>query len=213
MKTTLTLAALLMGTATHADTITVAGGCFWCTEADFEKVQGVSEAVSGFAGGSVENPTYEQVVDGGTGHYEAVQIEFDPAVVDRRQLYDLFFRSIDPLDDGGQFCDRGESYRTAIWVTMPKIARPPKPPRLPPNRSWVARSSHRSWTTRRSIPPTPITKTITSRKTGWPSRPLASPSRNRRPTSAIATDAGATRGCVKSGATTHPSCLSPDPSA
>lgn len=118
MKTTLTLAALLMGTAAHAhaDTITVAGGCFWCTEADFEQVQGVSEAISGFAGGSVVNPTYEQVVDGGTGHYEAVQIEFDPAVVDRRKLYDLFFRSIDPLDDGGQFCDRGESYRTAIWV-------------------------------------------------------------------------------------------------
>lgn len=116
MKTALTLAALLMGTASYADTITVAGGCFWCTEADFEKVQGVSEAVSGFAGGTVPNPTYEQVVGGGTGHYEAVKIEFDPDVVDRRQLYDLFFRSIDPFDDGGQFCDRGDSYRTAIWV-------------------------------------------------------------------------------------------------
>jgi len=116
MKTILTLAALLMGTATHGDTITVAGGCFWCTEADFEEVQGVSGAVSGFAGGSVANPTYEQVVDGGTGHYEVVLIDFDAAVVDRRQLYDLFFRSIDPLDDGGQFCDRGESYRSAIWV-------------------------------------------------------------------------------------------------
>ena len=91
-------------------------GCFWCTEADFEKVQGVSEAVSGFAGGTVQDPTYEQVVGGGTGHYEAVRIEFDPDVVNRRQLYDLFLRSIDPFDDGGQFCDRGDSYRTAIWV-------------------------------------------------------------------------------------------------
>ena len=116
MKTALTLAVLLVGTATHAETITVAGGCFWCTEADFEKVQGVSEAVSGFAGGTLEDPTYEQVVGGGTGHYEAVRIEFDPDVVNRRQLYDLFLRSIDPFDDGGQFCDRGDSYRTAIWV-------------------------------------------------------------------------------------------------
>jgi len=116
MKAALKLATLLIGTAAQADTITVAGGCFWCTEADFEKVEGVSEAVSGFVGGNVENPTYEQVVSGGTGHYEAVQIEFDPEVVDRRKLYDLFFRSIDPFDDGGQFCDRGDSYRTAIWV-------------------------------------------------------------------------------------------------
>lgn len=116
MKAALKLATLLIGTAVQADTITVAGGCFWCTEADFEKVEGVSGAVSGFVGGNVENPTYEQVVSGGTGHYEAVQIEFDPEVVDRRKLYDLFFRSIDPFDDGGQFCDRGDSYRTAIWV-------------------------------------------------------------------------------------------------
>jgi peptide-methionine (S)-S-oxide reductase len=116
MKAALTLATLLIGAAAQADTITVAGGCFWCTEADFEKVEGVSEAVSGFAGGNVENPTYEEVVSGGTGHYEAVQIEFDPEVVDRRKLYDMFFRSIDPFDEGGQFCDRGDSYRTAIWV-------------------------------------------------------------------------------------------------
>lgn len=116
MKTALTVVALFIGTAGHAETITVAGGCFWCTEADFEKVEGVSEAVSGFAGGRVENPSYDQVVNGGTGHYEAVQVTYDPDVIDRRQLYDLFFRSIDPLDDGGQFCDRGDSYRTAIWV-------------------------------------------------------------------------------------------------
>lgn len=94
----------------------VAGGCFWCVEADFEKVEGVSEVVSGYSGGTIANPTYKQVVRGGTGHYEAVEIRYDPAVVSYAQLLDLFFRSVDPLDAGGQFCDRGESYRTAIFV-------------------------------------------------------------------------------------------------
>ncbi|GGL55332.1 peptide-methionine (S)-S-oxide reductase MsrA [Wenxinia marina] len=113
---TLALAVCVAPLAAQAETITVAGGCFWCVEADFEKVDGVSEVVSGFTGGTVENPTYEQVVRGGTGHYEAAEIEYDPAEVDLRQLYDLFFLSIDPLDAGGQFCDRGDSYRTAIFV-------------------------------------------------------------------------------------------------
>ena len=116
------LAALPLGSAAlpaAADTITVAGGCFWCVEADFEKVKGVSEAVSGFTGGTVANPTYKQVVAGGTGHYEAVEIEFDASAVSARQLYDMFLRSIDPLDAGGQFCDRGDSYRTAIFVDGP----------------------------------------------------------------------------------------------
>ncbi|MHA6346039.1 peptide-methionine (S)-S-oxide reductase MsrA [Roseivivax sp. CAU 1761] len=100
--------------------IVVAGGCFWCVEADFEKVRGVSEVVSGYTGGRTENPTYREVTAGGTGHYEAARIDYDPAEVSRRQLYDLFFRSVDPLDDGGQFCDRGESYRTAIFVDGPE---------------------------------------------------------------------------------------------
>ena len=102
--------------AAPTETAYVAGGCFWCVEADFEKVQGVSEVVSGFSGGDVPNPTYEQVTGGGTGHYEAAEIRYDPDVVSYRQLMDLFFRSIDPLDAGGQFCDRGPSYRTAIFV-------------------------------------------------------------------------------------------------
>ncbi|MBB3711371.1 peptide-methionine (S)-S-oxide reductase [Limimaricola variabilis] len=102
--------------AQSTETITVAGGCFWCVEADFEKVGGVIEAVSGFAGGATANPTYEQVTGGGTGHYEAVEITYDPSKVTARQLYDLFFRSIDPTDAGGQFCDRGPSYRTAIFA-------------------------------------------------------------------------------------------------
>lgn len=96
-------------------TITVAGGCFWCVEADFEKVRGVKEAVSGFAGGTTANPTYQQVTRGGTGHLEAVQITYDADIVSERQLYDLFFRSIDPTDAGGQFCDRGHSYTTGIF--------------------------------------------------------------------------------------------------
>jgi len=105
--------------AEGTETLTVAGGCFWCVEADFEKVEGVHEVVSGYTGGTVKNPTYKQVVGGGTGHYEAVEIQYDPAKVSARQLYDLFFRSVDPTDAGGQFCDRGDSYRTAIFVSDP----------------------------------------------------------------------------------------------
>lgn len=103
--------------AAGTETLTVAGGCFWCVEADFEKVKGVKGAVSGFAGGKTANPTYKQVTSGGTGHYEAVQITFDPSVVSAEGLLDLFFRSVDPTDAGGQFCDRGPSYRTAIFAT------------------------------------------------------------------------------------------------
>jgi peptide-methionine (S)-S-oxide reductase len=102
--------------AAELETITVAGGCFWCVEADFERVKGVREAVSGFTGGHVANPSYKQVTAGDTGHYEAVQITFDPAVVSRETLYKMFFRSVDPTDAGGQFCDRGDSYRTAIFT-------------------------------------------------------------------------------------------------
>jgi len=103
--------------AAQTEVLTVAGGCFWCVEADFEKVEGVIEAVSGYTGGNVKNPTYKEVTRGGTGHYEAVEIRFNPDKVSARQLYDLFFRSVDPLDAGGQFCDRGDSYRTAIFVS------------------------------------------------------------------------------------------------
>jgi len=103
--------------ASTLETLTVAGGCFWCVEADFEKVRGVSEVVSGYTGGTVENPSYKQVTRGGTGHYEAVQISYDPSIVSRAALLSLFFRSVDPTDAGGQFCDRGESYRTAVFVS------------------------------------------------------------------------------------------------
>jgi peptide-methionine (S)-S-oxide reductase len=97
------------------ETAIVAGGCFWCTEADFEKVPGVKSAISGYIGGSTPSPTYEQVSAGGTGHYEAVSISYDPQRVSYAQLIDYYFRTVDPLDGEGQFCDKGESYRTAIF--------------------------------------------------------------------------------------------------
>ncbi len=118
---TILLALALAAAATAASaqtlkTLVVAGGCFWCVESDFDKLPGVVETVSGYAGGTVDNPTYEQVTQGGTGHHEAVRITYDADKIDYRQLVDVFWRSIDPTDDGGQFCDRGPSYRTAVFA-------------------------------------------------------------------------------------------------
>jgi methionine-S-sulfoxide reductase len=100
-----------------ADTATAifASGCFWCTESDFEKVPGVIEAVSGYTGGSDPDPTYREVSAGGTGHVEAVRLRYDPEVVSYRQLLDVYWRNVDFLDAGGQFCDRGDQYRSAIF--------------------------------------------------------------------------------------------------
>ena len=94
-----------------------AGGCFWSVEANFERIPGVVSAVSGFAGGRVANPTYDEVVRGGTGHLEAVQVTFDPARITYRQLVDRFWRTIDPTDPDGQFCDQGAVYATAVFAT------------------------------------------------------------------------------------------------
>jgi len=94
---------------------TFAGGCFWCTEADFEKVPGVVKVVSGYTGGKKENPTYEEVSSGSTGHVEAVQVYYDPAKVTYEELLDYFWRHIDPTDPGGQFVDRGSQYRGVIF--------------------------------------------------------------------------------------------------
>jgi peptide-methionine (S)-S-oxide reductase len=94
-----------------------AGGCFWSAEKAFEHVRGVSSAVSGFTGGTTANPTYAQVVRGGTGHQEAIQVTFDPRVVSYRALVDRFWRTIDPTEPGGVFCDQGPSYRTAVFAT------------------------------------------------------------------------------------------------
>ena len=97
--------------------LTVAGGCFWCVESDFESVPGVKDVVSGYTGGKSKNPTYKQVSAGGSGHYEAVQIHYDPARVSLETLLQKFVRSVDVTDADGQFCDRGDSYRTAIFVS------------------------------------------------------------------------------------------------
>jgi peptide-methionine (S)-S-oxide reductase len=99
------------------ETAVFAGGCFWSVEANFERMPGVTAAVSGFAGGRTASPTYEQVVRGGTGHLEAVQVTFDPARISYRQLVDRFWRTIDPTDPDGQFCDQGASYATAVFAS------------------------------------------------------------------------------------------------
>lgn len=106
----------LTAPASQAETALVAGGCFWCVEADFEKVEGVREVTSGFAGGKAANPSYKDVVRGGTGHLEVVEIDFDENQVSYAQIISMFLRSIDVTDSGGQFCDRGESYSTAIFA-------------------------------------------------------------------------------------------------
>ena len=100
-------------------TAVFAGGCFWCTESDFDHMPGVIQTLSGFTGGRLANPTYEQVSAGGTGHFEAVRVVYDPRRVSYATLVQRFFRTIDPLDGGGQFCDRGDQYRSAIFVANP----------------------------------------------------------------------------------------------
>lgn len=94
---------------------TFAGGCFWCMEAAFQEVPGVISAISGYTGGKTENPTYNDVLSGKTGHREAVQLTYDPQKISYKQLLDIFWQQIDPTDVGGQFADRGSEYRTAIF--------------------------------------------------------------------------------------------------
>ena len=116
----ITLAMLmLMGNASaepkHPATATFAGGCFWCMEHPFDQIEGVLSTTSGYTGGHVQNPNYQQVSAGGTGHTEAVQVVYDPAKVDYRMLLRVFWRNVDPLDGTGQFCDKGDQYRTGIF--------------------------------------------------------------------------------------------------
>ena len=102
-------------TAANLKKATFAGGCFWCSEADFEKADGVVDAVSGYTGGKAEDATYEKVSSGQTGHLECVQVTYDPAKISYDRLLDVFWRHVDPTDPGGQFSDRGAQYRTAIF--------------------------------------------------------------------------------------------------
>jgi peptide-methionine (S)-S-oxide reductase len=126
----LTVAALAIGAPlarraeaqTALQTAIFAGGCFWSEEKAFDDVPGVRSAVSGFVGGHTANPSYEQVVRGGTGHMEAVQVTFDPRVVSYRALVDRYWRTIDPTDPNGQFCDQGPSYRSAVFATAAQRA-------------------------------------------------------------------------------------------
>lgn len=113
MRKLMTLVLLLASSALGAATAEFAGGCFWCMEADFEKKKGVLDVVSGFTGGTLKNPTYSGNHE---GHYEAIRVTYDPDELSYEDLLLHFWRNIDPFDNGGQFCDRGFSYRTAIFV-------------------------------------------------------------------------------------------------
>jgi len=110
----LILLGLMLGSpAVLADKAVLAGGCFWCMESDFEKLEGVTDVVSGFTGGQLKNPTYNGNHE---GHVEAVEITYDPNKIGYSQLLDYYWVNIDPFDDQGQFCDKGPSYRSAIFV-------------------------------------------------------------------------------------------------
>ena len=102
------------------ETATFAGGCFWCMESPFEKLTGVKEVISGYTGGHKENPTYEEVSSGTTGHLESIQVIYDPSQISYTQLLDVFWRQVDPTDPGGQFVDRGQQYTTAIFYHSDK---------------------------------------------------------------------------------------------
>lgn len=102
-------------------TVYLAGGCFWCMEEAYQDLEGVDEVVSGFSGGHVINPTYMDVVKGNTGHIETVKIDFDDEIISLNQIIKIFFLNIDPFDPNGQFCDKGYSYRSAIFINSKEI--------------------------------------------------------------------------------------------
>jgi len=108
---------LTIASSAAADKAIFAGGCFWCIESDFEKLEGVNEAISGFTGGTIKNPTYN---GNHSGHYEAVEVDYDPNIVSYQDLLDHFWVNIDPFDARGQFCDKGFSYLSAIFVANEK---------------------------------------------------------------------------------------------
>ncbi len=112
---------LSINTQASISSIYVAGGCFWCVEEVYEKVEGVLSVYSGYSGGHVENPTYQEVVLGNTGHIEAAEINYDSSLINEEQLVKLLFLNIDPFDEGGQFCDRGYSYKSAFFTNDEKL--------------------------------------------------------------------------------------------
>ena len=146
---------------------TFAGGCFWCMESEFQELPGVMSVVSGFTGGRKQNPTYEEVSAGGTGHTESILITYEPAKISYARLLDVFWRNIDPTDKGGQFCDRGSQYRSGILVHSPeqkKLAEDSKQrliaskklpavytPIDPATRFWPAEDYHQDYYSRNPI--------------------------------------------------------------
>ena len=102
-------------TGPKLESVVLGGGCFWCIEADYEKLDGVVDVISGYAGGHVKNPTYKQVSAGGSGHIEVVKVIYDANKINYSQILDYFWRHVDPTRDDGQFCDRGSQYRPAIF--------------------------------------------------------------------------------------------------
>ena len=119
MKYFLIIIFSLLSINTHASikSMYVAGGCFWCVEEVYENVEGVVSVYSGYSGGHIENPTYQEVVLGDTGHIEAAEINFDSSIINEEQLVKILFLNIDPFDEGGQFCDRGYSYKSAFFTS------------------------------------------------------------------------------------------------
>lgn len=144
-----------------------AGGCFWCVEHDFKSIPGVAEVLSGYTGGHTPDPTYQDVITETTGHYEAVRVTFDPARITYRQLVDRYWRLIDPTDADGQFCDRGSSYRSAIFaspaqkadaeasraalVASNRLTAPVVTPVLPLARFYPAEEYHRDYAKKNAI--------------------------------------------------------------
>ena len=141
-----------------------AGGCFWCIESDFDQVKGVIETTSGYAGGTSENPTYESYIAG--GHREVLEIKFDPDKVSYGALADILFRTTDPTDGGGQFCDRGFAYSTAIYALNPEqaaqaqaskekaqaeLGKPIVTPIEPAAKFWPAEDYHQNFASRNQI--------------------------------------------------------------
>ena len=160
--------ALAQGAATAVtEQATFAGGCFWCMESEFQELPGVLSVVSGFTGGRKQNPTYEEVSAGGTGHTESILITYEPAKISYARLLDVFWRNIDPTDKGGQFCDRGSQYRSGIFVHSPeqkKLAEDSKQrliasqklpavytPIDPATRFWPAEDYHQDYYSRNPI--------------------------------------------------------------
>ena len=181
----------------HEAIATFAGGCFWCMEPPFDAVEGVKRTLSGYTGGTTVDPTYEQVSAGNTGHRESVEVIYDPSVVSYDRLLDVFWHNIDPLDDGGQFCDRGMQYTTAIFYNDDKQRRLAEHPKKRSRRvaSCMARSSRRSSQQVRSTQQRTITRTFMSVI--------------RCVTSTIGLRADATRGSTRSGAPIASQATSP----